>query len=433
MMRVNVRHDSGFTLIELLVVMAISMFVLVAASKVMINMTSQFKQQTRISEKSIESGMGLEMLRKDMAMAGFGLPTGVFAGGNVFNSTDWAFMNGTFLELDPAEKPGSDYENPDLPPRMLEARNPVGSDTHGLNGSSYLIVRSAAVGTDPAAGKFYMLKNYGEESGIVNSEESTWNLGDAAGAGNNPYRDPDLADTDQVIVITTADKKSLGLVTDPQDSNSSTVKWSVSAKDAKKGTQNWLPKRDGGIHIVYGISSQKDLSTGTPIALRAPFNRVDYYVGGGDAPEKCATGTGVLYRAQMMHKDGMLDPIRVMDCVAMMQVEFYLDLDSNDYPENQDLTLATLSAETIRKHLKRIDVYLLTHEGQFDPGYEYLDDDDRDGVDDNDGLIGVGITGIDFDAATSVGDQVVNGVPYWKHYRWRVFKVSGRPVGKGDF
>ena len=427
-MRKHTGQESGFTLIELLVVMAISMFVLVAASKVMISMTTQFKQQTRISEKSIEGGVGMEMIRRDISLAGFGLATGTYSGINEFANTDWSFMNSTYKELDAGEKPGSFFQNPNKPPKMIEAHlltDLAIIDTHGLNGSSYLTVRSPAVGSDPVAGRFVLSKKY-VEGKFANT--SSWDSGllDPNQPDPDPDRDPKLTTSDLVVVVSTADKDNLGLVTDLANP---TKFYANMDNNGRFG--NFDPVEVGDIHVAYGVSN-----TGT--ALSAPFNRVDYYVGRTGVPEKCAPETGVLYRAQMLHarkeKAALMQgspqlsppepPVRVMDCVAMMHVEFGIGNITTSF-------LDTYTAADIRKKLNRVDVFILTHEGQFDPGYEYYDKDNTGEIilnplsDNPDPAV--------FPAATKVKEHLVNGVPYWKHFRWRVYKLSGRPVGKGTF
>jgi prepilin-type N-terminal cleavage/methylation domain-containing protein len=408
------RHEKGFTLVELVVVMAISMFVLVAASKVMISMTSQFKQQTRISEKSIESGVGLELFRKDISATGFGVPSGLYSGPNKNGQTDWSLINTTYTELVDSQLPGSTFDAENAPPKMIDAMAP-GTQEYGLNGSSYLVIRSAAVGLDPIAGKFFLIKNY--KSDVV---PSSWVL-EYAGGESDPWRNPFINGTDRVIVTSTADPDNLGLVTNPRKPSDPAPFSFHTQSDGI--VASFASPVEGEVFIVYGISSKSN-------KLVAPFNRVDYYVSNMEVPSKCATGTGVLYRRDMRHSDGMLDtPVRVFDCVALMQVVFGFDDDKNGEPEVFDDVTTGRTATGIRKNLKRVDVYILTHEGQFEPGYEY---NDTTGT----GQIVVG--GDDgpvttFDAPGVVGSNLVNAVPYWKHFRWRVYKISERPVGKGTY
>ena len=73
----------GFTLVELMVVMAITVFVLAATSKILVSMISTMKQQSKIAETSIESVVGLEIMRRDIQSAGFGLPNGMSSGGMI--------------------------------------------------------------------------------------------------------------------------------------------------------------------------------------------------------------------------------------------------------------------------------------------------------------------------------------------------------------
>ena len=66
--------QKGFTLIELLI--AISIFIVVIAivlKSYSLILKSQL-QQGNIAKTNIEEGIGLEILRKDIEMAGFGLP-----------------------------------------------------------------------------------------------------------------------------------------------------------------------------------------------------------------------------------------------------------------------------------------------------------------------------------------------------------------------
>jgi len=412
-MRDRILHNRGFTLVELMVVMAISMFVLVAASKVMISMTSQFKQQSRIAGKSMESGFGLELMRKDISAAGFGLPTGIFNGGNSFNGRDWSVINGTYTELDSTVSPGSSYDSFDKPPKMIDARAP-GTVTHGLNNSSYIVIRSAAVGTDPIAGKYYLLKQMNNSPGPTLSK---WELG--YDAGDDPYRDPDIESGSGVIVITTVDSKNMGLVTRPQYQQTGSLSYKTTPGTISTG---FGPINEFDTYVVYGLNSRSS-------NLRAPFNRVDYYVGNTEVPQKCATNTGVLYRAGMNHDTGKLDaPIRVMDCVALMYVVFGFDSNGDGTIDELLDTLYTKTASYIRKFLVKVDVYILTHEGQFEPSYEYRDELGT-------GKIEVGGDGFvrEFNASGLVYGGLVNNIPFWKHFRWRVYKLSVRPMGRGTY
>ena len=68
------KKQEGFTLVELMVAMIIFLFAIMATSQVFTSLVRQFKQQTKITETNIEGVVGLEMFRRDIEKAGFGLP-----------------------------------------------------------------------------------------------------------------------------------------------------------------------------------------------------------------------------------------------------------------------------------------------------------------------------------------------------------------------
>ncbi len=392
-------NNRGFTLIELLIVMAISLFVLLAASQVMISMTNQFKQQSRIALKSMESGFGIDLLKSDIYRAGFGLPTGIFSNTVIFDETNWISLKDSYLELnDGAEPMASKFddarENSGIwqAPKMITGGAQAGGS---FNDSDRLVIKGASLGFDPIAGKFNIFRKDGSDY-VKNSLSLGYTTKDV-------YRSLMLNSTDSVIVITTRDPDNMGL----EISNSS------SYQALYEFTDVFGPFSAADPSIIYGIRSNFDGSATT--TLRAPFNRVDYYISDEDVPGKCAPGMGVLYRAQMNHSDGRLGKeVKIMDCVADMQLKFFLN-----GVETYDLSI--YSAKKIRDELGKVEVYILTHDGNFDRNYTYDDPD-----------VGtIKVANRDFPIADVVGSSVlVYGEPVWKRYRWRVIKVTERPALK---
>ncbi len=68
------RRYQGFTLVELLIAMTMFIIVIASASSVFVPLLTQFKQQSKSAETQIEGIIGLELLRRDIKHAGFGLP-----------------------------------------------------------------------------------------------------------------------------------------------------------------------------------------------------------------------------------------------------------------------------------------------------------------------------------------------------------------------
>lgn len=64
----------GFTLIELLVTVAIMLIVLSAVYMTYISVLKGYKKEAGIGSKTIEEQIGLELIRKDILLAGIGIP-----------------------------------------------------------------------------------------------------------------------------------------------------------------------------------------------------------------------------------------------------------------------------------------------------------------------------------------------------------------------
>jgi hypothetical protein len=143
-----------------------------------------------------------------------------------------------------------------------------------------------------------------------------------------------------------------------------------------------------------------------------PFNRADYYVSTSNPPGRCASGTGVLYKAIVSQIDGSFPPSNILpllDCVADMQVVFSLDRngDGTISPTTvlNDPVGNPLNAQQIRDQVKEVSVYILAHEGQRDTGYTY-----------NSNSVLVGPTS--FNLTT---------IPNWQNYRWKVYTLVVKP------
>lgn len=67
------KREEGFTLIELMITMVIFVLVIAGASSIFTGLLTQFKQQSKITETNIEGAVGLEILRRDLESAGYGL------------------------------------------------------------------------------------------------------------------------------------------------------------------------------------------------------------------------------------------------------------------------------------------------------------------------------------------------------------------------
>ncbi len=254
------RRDSGFSLLELLVSLAIVSVVLMAAITFFTAVIRQYKSQTKINETNVEGVVGLELLRQDLESLGFGLPWNNLVG---YSEAASNILN---------DSPTS------AAPRAVVS---VVSPSYTVNNSSYLVIKSARVGTGAAAGKWTTLNSSGGRRDWGSAEEI-------------------LSNADYVIVLSPGNTDANGR---------SLVAPSGVFSVLYPGTSGagYPPLEPFDTNIVYGIDSHP---------LRMPFNRADYYVDNASipVPRHCAPVTGVLVKRVVLHSGGALDtPLPLLD------------------------------------------------------------------------------------------------------------------------
>jgi prepilin-type N-terminal cleavage/methylation domain-containing protein len=354
------KRSRGFTILELLIVMLIMGFVLTAGSNMFVGLLRGYKQQSKIAETNVEGIIGLEMLRRDIDNAGYGLP--------------WNISGASYLEATGVN--ASAYnDSSSNPPRAILS----GFDA---NGRAYLVIKAMNIGGNNTCLKWTQLLSSGATT--------LWTT-------TNPASD-NLTSSDRVIVISpgTPVTNSRALVVSSGTGTSFTQFGNLSGFSSPDETR-----------IVYGVN---------PTSLRMPFNRADYYVSTSNPPGRCASGTGVLYKAVVSQGDGSFPPdniLPLLDCVADMQVVTYLDTDGDgtwDTISNGLGGVNAVDAITVRNQLKEVRVYVLAHEGQRDTSYAHPT---------NSILVGASPTfGRIFDLTT---------IPDWQYYRWKVYTLVVMP------
>lgn len=375
-----IKRERGFTILELLMVMLIMGFVLTAVSETFVGLLRGYKQQSKIAETNIEGIIGLEILRRDIESAGYGLP--------------WNMSGASYLEAtDPNAIPYNDSIS--NPPR------PILSDLDTNNrgraaGTAYLVIKAMNVANNDTCKKWNPLL-------AATGTAPPW-------TSTNPASD-NLTLSDNVIVISpgTPVTNSRALVVSGATGTAFTQFGNLSGYSSPNETR-----------MVYGVS---------PNSIRMPFNRADYYVSTSNLPGRCAPGTGVLYKAIVSQSDGSFPPnniLPLLDCVADMQVVTYLDTNADgwDYPsDSYDIksnglppsATYAVDATTIRNELKEVRVYILAHEGQRD--INYTQPTNPPGKI----LVGESATlGRFFDFTTS-------GITNWQNYRWKVYTLVVKP------
>jgi prepilin-type N-terminal cleavage/methylation domain-containing protein len=365
-----IRREDGFTLVELMITMLLTLFVLAAASQVFTALLTQFKQQGKVAETNIESAVGLEILRKDLESAGYGLP--------------WSLSGATYNEA--ASSPANTFNDATAnPPRALASGNNAAFTLHN---SDYLVIKSTVVARNTASSKWTTLSS--------NNSRRTW-----APADDNLEAD------DRVIVLSPGLTNTISLVAVGGDFDQ---KFDNPANDSTGGsTYSYRPPDISETRIIYGVDPDDD--------LRMPFNRADYYISTAGVPQRCAPNTGVLVKAVLKHADGTFDDeLPILDCVADMQVVYGLDNDGDgDFvpgtgtpPDGYSDDISALDAGQIRQQVKEVRVYVLAHEGQRDPDYVHSP------------------------TTIYVGDASIGGghnldISADANYRWKVYSVAEKP------
>lgn len=358
-----------------MVTLVISVFVLAAASQMFASLLTQFKQQGKMAESSMEAAVGLEIMRRDIKSAGYGLP--------------WAIGNAVYYEAPTASNAGAFNDATSGVPRAIIANNPSFSTT---NDSDYLVIKSVSVARNGASSKWTTLSS--------DNARRLWTP-----ASEN------LGTNDRVIVLSPGLTNTISLVS---DGVTFWAKFNDPANSSASGsTYGFRPPDKSETRIIYGVDPDTD--------LRMPFNRADYYISTSEVPDRCAPHTGVLVKAVVdqadgdfdLDGDGSADELPLLDCVADLQVVFRRDTDGNGTIDNTTDDLSALTAEQIRDQVKEVGVYILAHEGQKDPTYSYSSSTIYVG----DSSIG---GGRNFDLSARIG-------PGWENYRWKVYSLIEKP------
>lgn len=405
-----VKRQEGFSLVELMITMVVFLLIIAAASGVFTSLLTQFKQQSKVAETNIEGAIGLEILRRDLESAGYGLAWNVEVDGDG-DGNDWEQLVGYCEAVSDATitpNPTTFNDGATVvgacPAAVTAGSVPMavrsGNNT-GWNGADYLSIKSTAVATNDTARKWNYLRS--------GDSKNTWtpaceNLNKYPNAGDtNCSTGASTENTVRVIVIspggsTAANTRSL--ITSSATTGVFFTQYS--------GTANFAPPAGSTeTYMAYGVDRDTN--------LRMPFNRADYFIKvPATMPSACAPNTGILYKGTLSHANGTITELPILDCVADMQVVYALDNDEDGDFVNGEGTpadaytdnLAGLTATQIRTRVKEIRVYILAHEGQRDASYTSS-------------------------ATIVVGPDAALGRTFnlgtYRNYRWKVYTLVVRP------
>jgi len=427
------KNERGFTLVELMITVVVFLLAMVAGSRIFIALVTQFKQQSKIAEADVESTLGLDTLRRDLAHLGYGLPwnyLNLIAGGYLEAAADNAAMGATWTTWLTI----TSNDAPSAAPRAI-----VSGPGLGLNNSDVFAVKTI---------------NASMASGAQNpAQKSTYIYKPVMGAiPNNLNKWTSATDN---LVVTVNPPADYVMIMDPGAGSTTpqnALMTNVGGADtfAKAGTfyttladTNFTfngsatptpfepPATSQHTYLVYGLIP--DDGTTKP---RMPFNRADYYVKipTVNTVARCAPNTGILYKGVLNHNinnnptppSGQHTEYPLMDCVAYMQVDYWLDTLGNGavtWPPVSDIS--GLTADVIRAQLKEVRVYILTHEGQRDPNFDFS----QGGTVKN--LFVIEASGINSRTLTfpppPADLSTIVGADY-KYYRWKVYTLAVQPT-----
>ncbi|MCX5716927.1 MAG: prepilin-type N-terminal cleavage/methylation domain-containing protein [Nitrospirae bacterium] len=412
-----VKRQDGFSLIELMITMVVFLLIIASASGVFTSLLTQFKQQSKVAETNIEGAIGLEILRRDLESAGYGLPWNVEVDGDN-DGNDWEQLVGyceavsdVTITPNPTTFNNGATVAGACPAAVTAGSAPMairsGNNT-GWNGADYLSIKSTTIATNDTAKKWNYLR--------VGDNKNTWT---PACENLNKYPNAGAGDTDCSTGASTENTVRV-IVISPGGSSAANTRSLITNAGVfftqYSGTANFAPPAGSTeTYMVYGV----DRGTN----LRMPFNRADYFIKvPATMPSACAPNTGILYKGTLSQANGTITELPILDCVADMQVVYALDNDEDGDFVNGEGTpadaytdnLTGLTAAQIRTRVKEIRVYILAHEGQRDANYTYPNNSIAIPPA-SDPAAGLGRT---FDLTI---------ITNYQNYRWKVYTLVVRP------
>ncbi len=432
------RNEKGFTLIELIVSMAIFSVIMVAIAISFQNIYRGSGQQTKSAATQIEGMVGLEMLRTDIASAGFALPWAfdampasyleVINGTLPMQAADIRITTGAFDNLRdiPNQYPVAGGQNP--PRAVVSSR--ISVTGNAWTGPDYLVLKSALLALDnPSIGKWGLV-NYATAGGANMS---------AIGRVSDPNTDVSPTRGDNVITIQS--------FFDPAGNQTKTLKMKADGSFSYIVPNNYQPP-DSAFQPGDPTQIFYAYALGNSAALTMPYNRADYFINYNASyrPVSCNPSTGVLFKAvagqngNYTAADGVTKlTYPLMNCVGDFKVVYYLDMNDDGDPgtyymdvdpgmagdssfgtnEGAGVTIFNIqqtlqNPALLRQRLKTVIVYILAHEGQKDTSYQYP-------VTDPNNVITIGGNG-----AQKVWTQSQMSAafgPDWFNYRWKVYNI----------
>lgn len=237
------QSNTGMTLIEILITFVIVLVVLAAAYSLFKNITIKHKTIISKSSSQLQTNISLELLRKDIELAGFGLP--------------W-YLEGT---LNSTNEPSKFFGSFDADPYY--PRGIILGNGEGVNNSDVLIIKSSIANIDKKTSRKFGVLFY----------DGSWKVEQLGGKT--------FTSQDRCVVISPTTHAAYTYNTNyctpcnsvPSDLTTSLSRYSV--------------------YLLFGITDN---------SCSFPYNRVDYFLkkpsDPNDFPERCNNATYIFLQSR---------------------------------------------------------------------------------------------------------------------------------------
>ncbi len=412
------------TLVELMVSLAIVLLIVSAASYAYLKLLWTYKSQGAMSESYMANLTGLEVLRYDIEMAGFGLPV-------TLTQNYSEALADTANTPKPSYNPSLLNDTPSNPPMPFvpgAARAVTGPVTLTGNHSAVLAIKSTTAWINQTSAKWSTITNSSTGSGtpVVTSSD-------------NPF-----AAGENITVL---------------DDTGTLLDWNLQFNlDYYTNASTLANPSNQQVFYIYGIDPDQGNH-----GDRMPFNRVDYYLdnspvtnGVPTIPSYCAQGTYVLYRSYISQTDGTLVRSPLVNCVEDFQVAFGVvpvsgsaviwqkDLGTEHFGGN---ATTPMTITQIQQYLREIRVFILYQEGRgkvsatgdfTSKGYFNLGDQQIASSLDSSQYLLTGSNFMQFSTA-QLADSTTSNAPQLNapgfqptgaatQYRWKIMEIDAKPM-----
>ena len=395
------RGEAGYTLVELLVVITIFSVVMILICLSFDRIVASSGKMVKAAETDIGGLIGLELLRVDLGLAGFGLPFAL-GGASYSEATGAVYSEDDVLSdgngFTPVPSQFNDTApNPLRAPRAFALGKGDLTTNNGFNGSDYLVLKGTALGLTRTSRRWTYL-TYSSLGSVQKPSKSELEL--------------DPKNKEMVTVLNNGVRGGLAV----RDLVTSGTSFYTSFNGSIPA--EFVPKSRQDSYLVYGVAE-----TGP---LHFPFNRADYFL---DCPPDgisalCAhasstRGAGMLYRGMVSQGDGSLAKLPILDCVADFQVVFLNQFGvptDIDFPDDPD------PAQQIRNEVSEVRVYILAQQGKIDPQYSYPFANPEAAI-----LVGDPAFGVQWNHTWSQSDLLARLGKDWQHYHWKLYTIVVQP------